>query len=132
MEIRRSSCMRSVFAYGMIGTPSGFVQTDYSEDVYQLKKDPRLSKDVIHHPMEDTIECSRHIQRSSIVDFYDQPCMKTKEFIRICKACQKHGNINSRDAMSLTSNLQIELFDCRGIDYMGPFPNLGIMSIFSW
>jgi len=27
--------------------------------------------------------------------------------------------------MPLTNNLQIELFDCWGIDYMGPFPKLG-------
>jgi hypothetical protein len=46
----------------------------------------------------------------------------TKEFIRRCRACQKHGNINSRDAMPLTNNLQIELFDYWGIDYMGQFP----------
>jgi hypothetical protein len=32
------------------------------------------------------------------------------------------GNINTRDAMSLTNNLQIELFDVWEIDYMGPFP----------
>jgi hypothetical protein len=46
----------------------------------------------------------------------------TKDFIRRCGACQRHGNINSRDAMPLTNNLQIELFDVWGIDYMGPFP----------
>jgi hypothetical protein len=34
-----------------------------------------------------------------------------KELIRRCGACQRHGNINSRDAMPLTNNLQIELFD---------------------
>jgi hypothetical protein len=28
-----------------------------------------------------------------------------KSFIRCCSRCQKHGNINARDAMSLTSNL---------------------------
>jgi hypothetical protein len=46
----------------------------------------------------------------------------TKGFIRRCGACQRHGNINSRDAMPLTTNLQIELFEVWGIDYMGPFP----------
>jgi hypothetical protein len=46
----------------------------------------------------------------------------TKDFIRRCRACQRHRNINSRDAMPLTINLQIELFDVWGIDYMGPFP----------
>jgi len=29
----------------------------------------------------------------------------TKIFIRRCRPCQRHGNINSRDVMSLTSNL---------------------------
>jgi hypothetical protein len=46
----------------------------------------------------------------------------TKDFIRRCGACQRHGNINSRNAMTLTNNLQIEFFDVWGIDYMGPFP----------
>jgi hypothetical protein len=31
-------------------------------------------------------------------------------------------NINSRDVVPLINNLQIELFDVWGIDYMGPFP----------
>ena len=46
----------------------------------------------------------------------------TKEFVRRCAICQKHGNINARDAMPLMNNLQLELFDVWGIDYMGPFP----------
>jgi hypothetical protein len=46
----------------------------------------------------------------------------TKNFIQRYVSCQKHGNINTRDAMPLTNNLQIELFDVWGIDYMGPFP----------
>jgi hypothetical protein len=45
----------------------------------------------------------------------------TKDFIRRCGACQRHGNINLRDAMPLTNNLQIELFSVWGIDYIGPF-----------
>jgi hypothetical protein len=45
----------------------------------------------------------------------------TKDFVRRYRSCQRHGNINSRDAMPLTNNLQIELFDVWGIDYMGPF-----------
>jgi hypothetical protein len=44
-----------------------------------------------------------------------------KDFIQNGGACQRHGNINSRDAMPLTTNLQIELFDVWGIDYVGPF-----------
>jgi hypothetical protein len=46
----------------------------------------------------------------------------TNDFIRRCGVCQRHGNINSGDAMPLINNLQIKLFDVWGIDYMGPFP----------
>jgi hypothetical protein len=46
----------------------------------------------------------------------------TKDFIWRCGVCQRLGNINSRDVMPLTNNLQIELFDVWRIDYMGPFP----------
>jgi len=35
----------------------------------------------------------------------------TKNFVRMCNACQIYENINTRDAMPLTTNLQIELFD---------------------
>jgi hypothetical protein len=46
----------------------------------------------------------------------------TKDFIRRCGAYQRHRNINSIDVMPVTNNLQIELFDVQGIDYMGQFP----------
>jgi hypothetical protein len=46
----------------------------------------------------------------------------TREFIRKCGPCQRHDNINTRDAMPLINNLQIELFYVWGINYMGPFP----------
>jgi hypothetical protein len=45
-----------------------------------------------------------------------------KDFIKRYGACRRHRNINSRDAMPLTNNLQIKLFDVWGIDHMGPFP----------
>jgi hypothetical protein len=46
----------------------------------------------------------------------------TREFIQRCGPCQRHSNINIRDAMPLINNLKIEYFDVWGIDYMGPFP----------
>jgi hypothetical protein len=60
----------------MIHTSSEFVQMGYSEDVYQLKESKSL-KDAIHHPMEDIMEHSVHIQRSGTANFSGQPCMKT-------------------------------------------------------
>ena len=32
-----------------------------------------------------------------------------------------HGGITTHNAMPLTNNLQVELFDVWGIDFMGPF-----------
>ena len=45
----------------------------------------------------------------------------TREFIRRCRRCQLQGDITARNAMPLTYNLQVELFDVWGIDFMGPF-----------
>jgi hypothetical protein len=46
----------------------------------------------------------------------------TKEYISRCTRCQHQGNINTRDAIPLTNNIQVELSDVWAIDYMGPFP----------
>ena len=46
----------------------------------------------------------------------------SKEFIRRCPSCQREGGITTCDAMPLTYNLQVEIFDFWGIDFMGPFP----------
>nr|AAR00600.1 putative reverse transcriptase [Oryza sativa Japonica Group] len=46
----------------------------------------------------------------------------SKEFVRRCTSCQRQGGITARDAMPLTYNLQVEIFDVWGIDFMGPFP----------
>ena len=45
----------------------------------------------------------------------------TKNFIRRCPNCQRHGGIIARNSMPLNYNLQVKLFDVLGIDYMGPF-----------
>jgi hypothetical protein len=45
-----------------------------------------------------------------------------KSFVQHCNWCQRHGNINTRDVMPLTLNLQIDIFDIWGIDFVGPFP----------
>ena len=45
----------------------------------------------------------------------------TKEFIRRCQKCQLQGGITARNAMPLHYNLQLEIFDVWGIDFMGLF-----------
>ena len=45
----------------------------------------------------------------------------TKEFIQRCQKCQLQGGITAHNAMPLHYNLQLEIFDVWGIDFMWPF-----------
>ena len=45
------------------------------------------------------------------------------EFVRHCEKCQRTGNISKRNEMPLNGILEIEPFDCWGIDFMRPFPS---------
>jgi len=72
--------------------------------------------------MGDIMELLELMPRSGRAGSFDHLCMRTQDFVRQCSRCQKHGNINTRDAMPLTNNLQVELFDVWGIDFMGPVP----------
>jgi hypothetical protein len=47
----------------------------------------------------------------------------TKRFVSLCPECQRTGNISQRNSMPLKYNLQIDLLDVWGIDFMGPFKN---------
>jgi hypothetical protein len=47
----------------------------------------------------------------------------TKRYVASCPECQRTGNIAQRNSMHLKYNLQIDLFDVWGIDFMGPFKN---------
>ncbi|KAG5549470.1 hypothetical protein RHGRI_014717 [Rhododendron griersonianum] len=43
-------------------------------------------------------------------------------FCRSCDRCQRLGKLSSRQEMPLRPILVLEVFDCWGIDFMGPFP----------
>jgi hypothetical protein len=47
----------------------------------------------------------------------------TKRYVVSCPECQRTGNISQRNSVPLKYNLQIDLFDMWGIDFMGPFKN---------
>jgi transposase InsO family protein len=47
----------------------------------------------------------------------------TKRYVASCPKCQRTGNISQRNSMRLRYNLQIDLFDVWGMDFMGPFKN---------
>ena len=105
------SSMKVISTYGMNHTSSESALMAYSEDVYRQRKASRLSNDATHHHMEDIKGAFHtHLKISQSGFFWPTMYEDMKDFIRRCGACQRHGNINSRDAMPLT-NLQIELFD---------------------
>ncbi|GJV28836.1 reverse transcriptase domain-containing protein [Tanacetum coccineum] len=45
------------------------------------------------------------------------------KYVQGCDACQRAGNISSRNQMPLTNILVSEVFYIWGIDFMGPFPS---------
>jgi transposase InsO family protein len=47
----------------------------------------------------------------------------SKIYVASWPECQRTGNISQRNSMPLKHNLQIDLFDVWGIDFMGPFRN---------
>ena len=44
-------------------------------------------------------------------------------FITQCDRCQQRGKISKRHEMKHKSILEVEVFDCWRIDFMGPFPS---------
>ncbi|XP_024004823.1 uncharacterized protein LOC112081979 [Eutrema salsugineum] len=44
-------------------------------------------------------------------------------FISQCDVCQRRGKISKRHEMPQNFILEVEVFDCWGIDFMGPFPS---------
>jgi transposase InsO family protein len=47
----------------------------------------------------------------------------TKTYVASYPECQRTSNISQRNSMPLRYNLEIDLFDVWGIDFMGPFKN---------
>lgn len=45
------------------------------------------------------------------------------EHAQRCDSCQKTGGISKRNEMPLQNILEVEVFDCWGIDFVGPFPS---------
>nr|GEX41643.1 reverse transcriptase domain-containing protein [Tanacetum cinerariifolium] len=45
------------------------------------------------------------------------------ELVKYCDSCQRQGKISQKDEMPQISIQVCEIFDVRGIDFMGPFPS---------
>ena len=46
-----------------------------------------------------------------------------QSYIARCDRCQRRGKISKRHEMQHNFILEVEVFDCWGIDFMGPFPS---------
>nr|GEW91531.1 reverse transcriptase domain-containing protein [Tanacetum cinerariifolium] len=46
-----------------------------------------------------------------------------QDLVKTCEVCQRQGKISQRDEMPQNSIQVYEIFDDRGIDFMGPFPS---------
>ena len=73
--------------------------------------------------------CGRHFSARKTADkilktgFYWPTLFKDCfDFFKTCARCQLLGGVTKRNMMPLTPILIIEIFDCRGLDFMGPFP----------
>ena len=78
---------------------------------------------VILKHIVDTFRQEKLLLKFYSVDFIDLPYSKTHEFCKTCEKCQKLGLITKRNMMSLNHILEIEIFNCWGIDFMGLFPS---------
>ncbi|CAJ2658862.1 unnamed protein product [Trifolium pratense] len=47
----------------------------------------------------------------------------TYEYVQKCDSCQRTGGISKRNEMPLQNIFVVEVFDCWGIDFVGPFPS---------
>jgi hypothetical protein len=102
---KESSFIRVVTTYGMNNTSSESAQMDSLEGVYQVKESRSL-KDVTHHHMGGHYGAFRtHAKIRQSGFFWPTMYEDTKNFIQRCGACQRHRNINSRDAMPLINKL---------------------------
>ncbi|GKA25361.1 reverse transcriptase domain-containing protein [Tanacetum coccineum] len=89
-------------------------------------------------PRSETLEILAHCHSGPIGGHHSASVMANKvyesrfywpsvfkyanEYVRRCDACQRSGNISSRNEM-LQNNIQVcEAFDVWGLDFMGPFP----------
>jgi len=58
------------------------------------------------------------------VGFYSPTLFKDAyDHVQSCESCQKTGGISKRNEMPLQIIQEVEVFDCWGIDFVGPFPS---------
>ncbi|XP_073260293.1 uncharacterized protein [Populus alba] len=102
------------------------VKNFYLDDPYLFKNCP---DQIFQKCIPDNEACGGHFSSRKTTEkilqsgFYWPIMFKdSNEFYKTCENCQKLGSISKRHMMPLNPILVIEIFDCWGIDFMGPFP----------
>lgn len=71
---------------------------------------------------QDTLPHSRWFQRCCKLAWWPIIFKDANELVTKCDACQMKGNINKRNEIPHNFILQVEVFDCWKIDFIGTFP----------
>ncbi|GKA56724.1 reverse transcriptase domain-containing protein [Tanacetum coccineum] len=83
----------------------------------------KILRIVIHGPIVGNHSANVTAKKVYESKFYWHSVFKdANEYVRRCDACQRSGNISSRNEMP-QNNIQLcKVFDVWGLDFMGPFP----------
>ncbi|XP_013631670.1 PREDICTED: uncharacterized protein LOC106337160 [Brassica oleracea var. oleracea] len=77
-------------------------------------------------PLKFTGNEKRKFLREARQYVWDEPYLYKQDshaYIARCDTCQRLGNISKRNEMPQNYILEVEVFDCWGVDFMGPFPS---------
>ncbi|GJV42758.1 reverse transcriptase domain-containing protein [Tanacetum coccineum] len=92
-----------------------------------VKELPNEAKQILHHchhgPAGGHHGANATTRKVFECGFYWPTVYKdAHEFVKACDACQRAGNISTRNEMPQNSIHVCEVFDVWGIEFMGPFP----------
>ncbi|GJX45927.1 reverse transcriptase domain-containing protein [Tanacetum coccineum] len=96
---------------------------NYSASRLEMKPHKFFNNVTADHP-EDITASPPPQEKSSRPGFYWPHIFRdARKLVQVCDACQRAGNISSRDETPQKYIQVCEIFDVWGIDFMGPFPS---------
>nr|KYP49357.1 Pol polyprotein [Cajanus cajan] len=95
---------------------------------YYVWNDPYLFKNILWHchnsPYGGHFNGERTAAKVLQSGFFWPTLFKDAyDHAKSCDRCQRIGNISKRHELPLQNMLEVEVFDCWGIDFMGPLPS---------
>uniref|UniRef100_A0A2N9IY26 Integrase catalytic domain-containing protein n=1 Tax=Fagus sylvatica TaxID=28930 RepID=A0A2N9IY26_FAGSY len=128
----RGSCKALVLfldpsLYSLLLKEAPFIWTEACQEAFAKLIDKLTSAPIMRSPdwsLPFKLMCDASDYAIGAVKFRRSGAHKIREsfWLRTCERCQKLGAISRRNMMPLNPILVIEIFDCWGIDFMGPFP----------